>query len=66
MTGYEVMDLSEENGRSVLRIFIYAEHLPQGVTEEQAAEIAKEYTSGTQKVWQEKYFPKLKELLSKA
>ena len=66
MTGYEVMDLSCENDRTTLRVFIYAESEPGDLTDDEVEKAARDYTTSTEQVWRDKYFPKLRDLLNGA
>jgi hypothetical protein len=63
-TGYEVMSVREEGGRSVVMLDVLAESRPAGVTtEEQARQFAADYSAFTENRWRTNYFPRLRQLL---
>jgi hypothetical protein len=66
LTGYEVFNLREEIGHTVVSFYVFAESRPTGVTEAQAQGMSNDYSVDTKKRWRDKYFPKLNELLSSA
>jgi len=63
-SGYEVFDIHEKGGKTVLTLNIVAEWRLGGITEEEAKRLSCEYRANMQKNWNENYFPKLKSLVS--
>ena len=63
-TGYEVFSLREKDGTTMITLDVLAELRLAGTTADQARGIAEKYQVETEKNWYQKYFPKLKQLLS--
>jgi hypothetical protein len=66
-SGYELMSLREEGGKTVVMLDVLAESRPTGVTtQEQAQKFAADYAAFTDDRWRTNYFPRLRELLAGA
>jgi len=63
-TGYEVFSIFEKGGNTLVVLDVLAELRLAGTTADQGRTIAEKYKVETEKNWYQKYFPKLRQLLS--
>ncbi len=63
-SGYEVFNVYESGGKTVVALDVLAEMRVTGVSADEATRFAAKYQEDSEKNWYEKYFPKLEKLLS--